>query len=141
MLTGPMADLFKGATGHSDEVLAKLHPGFEKFFGSMGKLLPLQTIAEVVKADHCFAQVKVGDKLVFDPFLNTAKSTGVMCVKALLPVFMEINAIWEMAGEWASSGKEKPPEIIFRNVRCLDPGLDNGGVGGVVYRLHFEKKA
>ncbi len=107
----------------------------------MGRLLPLQTIAEVVKADHCCAQVKVGDKLVFDPLLNTAKSTGVLCVKALLPVLMEINAIWEMAGEWASSGKEEPPEIIFRNVRCLDPGLDNGGVGGVVYRLHFEKKS
>jgi hypothetical protein len=141
MLTGPMADLFKGATGHSDEAVARLHPGLEKFFKNMPKLLPWQTIAEVVKADHCFAQVKVGDKLVFDPFLNTTKSTGILCPKALLPVLMEINAIWEMSGEWAESGKEEPAEIVFRNVRCLDPGLENGGVGGVVYRIHSEKKA
>jgi hypothetical protein len=141
MLTGPMADLFKGATGHSDEAVARLHPGLEKFFRNIHKLLPWQTIAEVVKADHCFAQVKVGDKLVFDPFLNTAKSTGVLCSKALLPVLMEINAIWEMSGEWAESGKEEPAEIVFRNVRCLDPGFENGGIGGVVYRIHSEKKA
>ncbi len=141
MLTGPMADLFKGATGVSDETLAGLHPGLEKFFRNMGRMFPLQTIAEVVKSDHCFAQIKVGDKLVFDPFLNTTKSTGVLCPKALIPVLMEINAIWEMAAEWAESGKEEVPEIVFRNVRCLDPGLDNGGVGGVVYRLHFERKA
>jgi len=68
-------------------------------------MLPWLTIAEVV-TEHCFAQVKVGDKLVFDPFLNTAKSTGVLCPKALLPVLLEINAIWEMSAEWAESGKK-----------------------------------
>lgn len=140
MLTGPIAELFKGATGHSDEIVARLHPGLEKLYRNILKLSQFQTIAEVVKADHCFAQVKVGDKLIFDPFLNPAKSTGVLCPKALLPVLLEINAIWEMAAEWAESGKEEFAEIVFRNVRCLDPGLENGGIGGVVYRIHSEKK-
>ncbi len=140
MLTGAMADLFKGATGLSDEAVAKLHPGLEKLYRNMPKMLPWQTIAEVVKSEHCFAQVKVGDKLVFDPFLNTVKSTGVICPKALLPVLLEINAIWEMSAEWAESGKEKIAEIVWRNVRCLDPGFENGGVGGVGYTIHFEKR-
>ena len=65
------------------------------------------TVAEVVKSEHCFAQVKVGDKLVFDPFLNPQKSSGVMCPKALLPVLTQIGAIWEMAAEWAEAGKER----------------------------------
>ena len=83
----------------------------------------------------------MGDKLVFDPFLNPEKSTGVMCPKALLPVLAQIGAIWEMATEWAESGKEEQPEIVWRNIRCLDPGLEDGGVGGVVYRIGIEKIA
>jgi len=29
--------------------------------------------------------------------------------------------------------------IRTANVRCLDPGLEDGGVGGVVYRIRMEK--
>ena len=141
MLTGEVAELVKGATGLSDEQVAKLHPGEEKLFRSVPKTMEYQTVAEVVKSEHCFAQVAVGDKLVFDPFLNPEKSTGVMCPKALLPVLAQIGAIWEMATEWAESGKEELPEIIWRNVRCLDPGLEDGGVGSVVYRIRMEKMA
>lgn len=139
MLSKEVADLVKGATGLSDEAIARLHPGLEKLFSNVPKTMAYQTIAEVVKSEACFAQVKVGDKLVFDPFLNPQKSTGVMCPKALLPVVAQINALWEMTFEWAESGKEELPEIVFRNVRCLDPGLEDGGVGGVVYRIRVEK--
>ena len=139
MLTKEAADLVKGAIGLSDEAIARLHPGLEKLFSNVLKTMAYQTVAEVVKSEACFAQVKVGDKLVFDPFFNPQKSTGVMCPKALLPVLLEINALWEMTFEWAESGKEELPEIIFRNVRCLDPGLEDGGVGGVVYRIRTEK--
>jgi len=121
--------------------MVKLHPGLEKLINNAAKGMVHQTVAEVVKSEHCFAQVKVGDKLVFDPFLNPQRSTGVICPKALLPVLLEINALWEMTFEWAESGKEELPEIVFRNVRCLDPGLEDGGVGGVVYRIHAEKMA
>jgi hypothetical protein len=105
------------------------------------KLLKFETVAEVIKAERCFAQVKVGDKLVFDPFLNTEKSTGIMCPKALLPVMSQIGAIWEMVTEWATSGKKEPPEIVWRHIRCLDPGLDDGGLGGVVYKVSIQPKA
>ena len=62
-----------------------------------------------------------------------------MCSRALLPVTVQVNALLEMNAEWASSGKEEMPEIVFRNVRCLDPGFEHGGVGGVVYRIRLEK--
>ena len=139
MLTGPAAEMFKGATGLDDGAMAKLHPGAEKLFRNVPKMLQYQIIAEVVRSEGCFAQVKVGDKLVFDPFLNPGDSTGVMCPKALLPVMVQINSIWEMMAEWAEFGKEEPPEIAFRSIRCLDPGLEDGGVGGVVYRIRSEK--
>ena len=138
MLTGAAADMFKGATGLNDEAMAKLHPGLEKLYNNAAKILPYQLIVEVVKSEGCFAQVKVGDKLIFDPFLDTQKSIGVMCPRALLPVMIQINALWEMILEWAECGKEELPEIVYRNVRCLDPGPEEGGVGGVVYRIHSE---
>lgn len=56
-------------------------------------------------------------------------------------VIVQINALWEMMAEWEESGKEEPAEIVFRNVRCLDPGREDGGVGAVVYRLRAEKRA
>ena len=138
MLTRSTAEMFKGATSHTDEATAKLHPGMEKLFKNVPKMRQHQTVAEVVKSEHCFAQVKVGDKLVFDPFLNPEKSRGVMCPRALLPVMVQISAIWEMSAQWAESGKRELPEIVFRNVRCLDPGFADGGVGGVIYRIHKE---
>jgi len=139
MLTGEGAEMFKGSTGHNDEAMAKLHPGMEKLFNNVSKTLEYQIVAEAVKAEHCFAQVNVGNKLVFDPMLNPEKSTSPMCPKALLPLMAQICALWEMSAEWAASGKDEMPEIVFRNVRCLDPGLEDGGVGGVLYRISMEK--
>ncbi len=141
MLKPESAELLKGATGITDDQLAKLHNGEAKLFNNIEKLMKFQTIAEVVKSERCFAQVNVGDKLVFDPFLNPEKSTGVMCPKALLPVMAQIGAIWEMSTEWAESGKEELPEIVWRHIRCLDPGLEDGGLGGVVYKLSLEQVA
>lgn len=141
MLTGAAADLFKASTGLDEEAMAKLHPGLEKLYRNIPKAMQSQIVAEVVKSQACFAGVKVGDRLVFDPFLNPEKSTGNMCPKALLPVLLEINALWETVMEWAEAGKEELPEIVWRSVRCLDPGLEDGGVGGVVYRIRSEKIA
>lgn len=139
MISEELSEMLKDATGLNDEQVTELHPGLEKLFNNIAKTTQYQTIAEVIKSDACFAQVKVGDKLVFDPFLNPEKSVGVMCPRALLPVMVQINSIYEMSAEWAESGKEDLPEITFRNVRCLDPGFADGGVGGVVYRIHMEK--
>lgn len=139
MLTGEMAEMVKGVTGLNDEEITKFHPGMEKLFINAPKGMQYQTVAEVVKSEGCFAQVQVGNKLVFDPFLNPEKSEGVMCPRALLPVMVQMNAIMEMIAEWGESGKDELPEIVFRNVRCLDPGLEDGGVGGVIYRIRMEK--
>ena len=139
MLNPEAAELLKGATGITDEQVAKLHSGEAKLFNNVMKTTQYQTVAEVIKSEHCFAQVQVGDKLVFDPFLNPEKSKGVMCPTALLPVVSQIGAIWELAIEWADSGKEELPEIVWRHIRCLDPGMEDGGLGGVVYRIHMEK--
>ena len=62
-----------------------------------------------------------------------------MCAGTLLPLTVQINSLFEMVFEWAASGKEELPEIVFREVRCLDPGFEDGGVEGVVYQIRAEK--
>lgn len=130
--------MVKGVTALSDEQVDRLHPGIEKLFIGLTKAPPIQIVAEVVKSKHCMAQVKKGDRIVFDPFLNLEKSTGVICPRALLPLLVQITAIWEMGSEWLHNGKTDLPIIIWRNIRCMDPGFEDGGVGGVVYTLRQE---
>jgi hypothetical protein len=108
---------------------------------SMVANLQIRAVAEVVRSENCFAQVKVGDNLVFDPFLNSEKSNGVICPRALLPVLVQIRAIWRTQVEWAESRKEELPEIVWRSVGCLDPGLEDCGTGGVVHRIRLERVA
>jgi hypothetical protein len=141
MLGTEVAAMIKRGTGLDDSEIASLHPGLQKFYNNAAKLMAYQLVAEVVRSKACSAQVKVGDKLIFDPFLNPQKSTGIMCPRALVPVLLEISALWETTATWPDQSDGTFPEIVFRNVRCLDPGLEDGGVGGVVYRIHAEKKA
>ena len=54
--------MVQGFTGLTDEQIAKLHPGLEKLFNATSLTIRIQTIAEVVRSDRCFAQVKKGDK-------------------------------------------------------------------------------
>ena len=74
MLTGEIKEIAKASTGLSDEQVEQMHPGFEKLFNSVAKTMQFQSVAEVVKSEHCFAQVRVGDRIVFDPFLTSEKS-------------------------------------------------------------------
>ena len=74
MLTREAADQLIEATGISGEQVANLHKGQEKLFNNILKTSKYQFVADVVRSEHCFAQVEVGDKLVFDPFLNPEKS-------------------------------------------------------------------
>jgi uncharacterized repeat protein (TIGR04076 family) len=139
MLSEETKAMVMGATGLSEDEIVKLHPGMQKLLRSIGKTPPVQIVAEVIKSDHCSAQIKKGDRLVFDPYLNPEKSSCVMCARALLPVLIQVNAIGEMNVERVESGKTDLPEIVFRNVRCLDPGIENGGVGGVVFNIRQEE--
>ena len=36
-----------------------------------------------------------------------------------------------MAAQWAESGKDELPKIVWPNIRCMDSGLEDGGIGEV----------
>ena len=76
MLTNEGAELLQGAVGLSKSEIKSIPSGMAKLFNNMKRSRQTQIVAKVVKAESCYAQVKTGDQLVFDPFLNPEKSTG-----------------------------------------------------------------
>ena len=61
LLKGPALEMAKAATGLDDEAIAGFHPGMEKLFENIGRVTQVHAIAEVVKSENCFNDVKVGD--------------------------------------------------------------------------------
>lgn len=87
MLTGGAADLFRLTTGLDEKAMAKLHPGLEKPCRNIAKTAGYQLGNEVAKSQACFDGIEVGNRLVFDPFLNPQKSIGNMCPKPCSPSY------------------------------------------------------
>ena len=81
------------------------------------------------------AGLKPGQKYVFQALpamLLVEESDAPPCARALAPLGERLSGIWDKIMERAdtSEGEE---------VGCLDPGLENGGLGHVTFRVYTEK--
>lgn len=127
--------LMKQAVGITDEDLAKVGPQTEKVASNIQRAMQYKLVAEVTSSKYCFAGIKVGDKLVFTPFLNKEETTCPLCPRALVPVLLS----WQTVAERLIEGVD-PSDVAFgRVVACLDPGLEHGGLGHVIFRVYAEK--
>jgi len=135
--------LLKQFVGVTDEDLAKVGRNIEKIFSNVPRALQYKTVAEVTSSKYCFAGIKVGDKIVFNPFLNPQETTCPLCPRALLPVLVAHQQIWERSMELLDRGIEGIDDLndgaFCRIAGCLDPGLEYGGLGHVTFKLYGEK--
>lgn len=135
--------LMKQAVGITDEDLAKVPRLIEKIFSNAPRMMQYKTVAEVTYSKYCFAGIKVGDKIVFSPFLNTQETTCPLCPRALIPVLVALQQFWERTMELFDRGIEGLDELndaAFAGIAgCLDPGLEYGGLGHVQFKLYAEK--
>ena len=129
--------LLKQAVGVTDEDLAKVGRNIEKIFSNVPRVLQYKTVAEVTSSKYCFAGIKVGDKIVFNPFLNPQETTCPLCPRALLPVLVSLHSFWERGIE----GVDLNDSAFGAIAGCLDPGLEYGGLGHVTFKLYAEKVA
>jgi uncharacterized repeat protein (TIGR04076 family) len=127
--------LLKQAIGITDEDLAKVQRNTEKVFSNVAQAMQYKVVAEVASSKYCFAGIKVGDKIVFSPFLNPQETTCTLCPRALLPVFVALSSFWERGIE----GVDLNDSAFGRVANCLDPGLEYGGLGHVTFKLYAEK--
>lgn len=135
--------LLKQFVGVTDEDLAKVTRNIEKIFSNVPRALQYKIVAEVASSKYCFAGIKVGDKIVFSPFLNPEETTCTLCPRALLPVLVAHQQWWERSMELLDRGIEGLDELndaaFCRIAGCLDPGLEYGGLGHVTFKLYAEK--
>ena len=137
-------NVLKNVIRVTDEDMAKVPRHAEKMLANAAKAMGAKLIAEATSSKYCFAQIKVGDKIVFDPFLNAKESTCPLCPMALIPVLISVQQAYERCLELLSRNIDDLDELndsIFAGIAgCLDPGLEGGGVGHVNFKLYIEKR-
>ena len=137
------ATFLKQAVGITDEDLAKVQRNIEKIFSNASAAMQYKVVAEVTSSKYCFAGIKVGDKIVFSPFLNPQETTCPLCPRALLPVLVALQQFWERTFELFDRGIEGIDDLnntAFAGIAgCLDPGLEHGGLGHVSFKLYAEE--
>ena len=130
-----VSEMLKGMLGMSDAEIDKIGPDRAKLLSSAPELFSYKITAEVIASSRCAAQIKVGDKFVFNAnVLNTEESTAPGCIGALAPLMEPIHMMFDRLGEGLD-----PNGLWTRTVSCFDPGLERGGVGNVLFKLTAEK--
>jgi uncharacterized repeat protein (TIGR04076 family) len=98
------------------------------------RLRKYKIFAEVVESRYCGAGIKVGQKYVFQTIPNlllVAESDCPLCLKALGPVSELIHGIWDRMVEGLD-----PNDSMGQFARCLDPGVNYGGLGSVIMKVY-----
>lgn len=96
-----------------------------------------QIIAEVVQSKYCSAGLKPGLKFVFEtipPLLVPEETDCPICLRALGPLAYLVAGFWDRLIEGVD-----PNQGMWHIAECLDPGLEKGGLGHVVFKVYARK--
>lgn len=93
-------------------------------------------VAEVVSARCCFAGCQPGQKIVIDNLIqvNASESTAPLCLGALAPLMDKSQVLADRMNHNGSLSAH------MSGFRCVDPGLDLGGLGTVEFVVRVEKR-
>jgi len=130
----------KAAFGWTEEQIRSLSPSQWKYLDNARKFGQYKVIAEVVKAENCIYQPKIGDKFVFSAageLLPNECTFPALCVFALAPIFVPyVYVIQDRICEGVD-----PCGLVLDHIKCLDAGVEGGGFGEVLFRIYCEKVA
>lgn len=93
-----------------------------------------KVICEVVDAKYCTAGLKKGQKYVLQALPAVLLSTPEECppcVRALAPIGEKLNDVWADIARGKTDG--------VYTVGCMDPGVEEGGLGHVSFAIRVEK--
>lgn len=122
--------------GMTDEDIDKISP--ERAEGLKNAMLNVgryRIVAEVVDSQYCFAGLQPGQKYILanPPRLDTTESTAPVCVGALPPLAERISLLLDRIYNNANITAPMP------GFRCLDPGINLGGLGHVQFKVTVEE--
>lgn len=131
MLTAFAKDMLK----MSDEDIEKVPLEQEQDFkNAMENFAKYRLVAEVVKAKYCAAGVQVGQKFVLNGVqIDKDASDCPLCVGLIAP----LERAWAVFLD--RSYKNRDLTAPLGGVRCVDPGLDAGGLGSVLLDVRVEE--
>jgi uncharacterized repeat protein (TIGR04076 family) len=124
----------KNVLGMSDEDIEKVTPEQEQEFkNSIENMGKYQLVAEVVKSRYCAAGLQVGQKMVVKGAAIDPEGTDCpLCVGAI-DGLVRANAIY-----LDRCGQGRDVTAPLGGFACIDPGLDAGGLGSVVFAARIE---
>ena len=129
-----MIAVAKNVLGMSDEDIERIPPEQEQEFkNSLENMGKYQLVAEVVKSKYCAAGLKVGQKMVVKGAAIDPEATDCpLCVGAI-DGLVRANAIY-----LDRCGRGRDVAAPLGGFACIDPGLDAGGLGSVLFAARIE---
>ena len=124
----------KNLLGMSDEDIDKVTPDqqqeYKNTIDNMGKY---RIVAEVVKSKYCAAGLKVGQKIVLNGVqIDQEASDCPLCVGAITPLERAFAVYMDRCAQ--NSDLTAP----VSGVACVDPGMEAGGLGTVLFDVRIE---
>ena len=128
-----MRDYLKTTLGMTEEDMARLPPNIMKMLAAASRLMSKKVVAKCVKSKYCAAGIKEGDKAVFvRNVINQQETTAPLCMRGIACLVTPVTQIMDLMINGLDT------EIAISRIPCLDPGLDAGGLGRVVWEVSVE---
>jgi uncharacterized repeat protein (TIGR04076 family) len=121
----------------SDEDIAKVSPEQEQEYkNTLQNMNAYRLVAEVVKSKYCAAGLRVGQKLVFNGVqIDTEASDCPLCVGAIAPLERSLAVFLDRCA------RNRDITAPVGGIACIDPGLEAGGLGTVLFEVRIEPAA
>ncbi|MFB0562410.1 MAG: hypothetical protein ACETWM_14490 [Candidatus Lokiarchaeia archaeon] len=114
--------------------MMKKDPKAVKMIKHSADLYNKKLVAEVVKTKNCACH-KVGDKIVFRVAGGMIKEES--CENPCLFAIGPLATLGYIIFERVASGLETS-ELMIDSIKCMDVGLENGGVGEILMKIRVE---
>jgi len=125
-------DILGMSEGDMERVTPAMEREMQNVMAGLGKY---RLVAEVVSSKYCFAALQSGQKFVvsLDGKVDPVESTAPLCLGALGPLGEKARIMMDRV----SQNEEVTAPIP--GFRCVDPGLDLGGLGSVDFEVRVER--
>jgi len=113
------------------------YPHNRKIVKKMAELGNYRIVAEVIESKYCSAGLQKGQKLVFKALpslLIPEESDCPFCLRAVGPLGNLAAGFWDRIIDGRN-----PNDGMWHISECLDPGLEKGGLGHVVFKVYARK--
>jgi len=122
---------------YTDDQVKQLKENQIRLINNISKLSNYRLIAEVVESNNSGWNAKVGDKIVLSgpgwllpAECTNSENTCLFAVSELVPFSYMLH-------DRVCSGHDTE-DIIFKRVKCKDPGVENCGWGEIVMEIRAE---